>query len=182
MYNSAMQTIEASQVLTTNLNKPVILEQNGHPVAVLLSISEFQHYQQLLAKQPLLSAKEAQHSADRALFGDLVGCALTSGEPVWAAKPTPQWRIPYRLFDGTLVEVVTVDAVTAEVRLTEVARNRLLDRVEQLVEKMDITPSQILYHDPALGDGPTSANQAEFLLAWSDMSEQAALLQPLSKT
>ncbi len=34
----------------------------------------------------------------------------------------------------------------------------------------------VTYHDPALPAGPTLAPSGEFLLAWSDMSEQAAFI------
>jgi len=36
-----------------------------------------------------LSAAEARRAADRAVFGDLVGCALSSGEPLWVSTPEP---------------------------------------------------------------------------------------------
>jgi hypothetical protein len=72
---------------------------------------------------------EARRAADRAVFGDLVGCALSSGEPIWAATPKPQWRVPYRFFDGTLLAIVEVDAQTGAVSLTDEARSNLLAQV-----------------------------------------------------
>jgi hypothetical protein len=80
-----------------------------------------------------ITARAAQRLADRVVFGDLVGCALSSGEPTWAPKPQPHWRVPYRLFDGTLVRVVDVDAYTAEVYLTPRERDHLLRQLERVV-------------------------------------------------
>jgi hypothetical protein len=80
-----------------------------------------------------ITARAAQRLADRVVFGDLVGCALSSGEPTWAPKPQPHWRAPYRLFDGTLVRVVDVDAYTAEVYLTPRERDHLLRQLERVV-------------------------------------------------
>ena len=39
----------------------------------------------------------------------------------------------------------------------------------------DITPDQVSYYDPALPQGPVIASRDEFLLAWSDMDEKAAI-------
>lgn len=83
-------------------------------------------------EQPL-SARAAQRLADRKVFGDLVGCALSSSEPTWALMPLPRWRVPYRLFDGTLLRVVEVDAYTKEVHLTPEEREELLQQLERLV-------------------------------------------------
>lgn len=39
-----------------------------------------------------------------------------------------------------------------------------------------IDSEQVTYHDPALARGPVSALRGEFLLAWSEMGERAALV------
>ena len=77
-----------------------------------------------------LSAAEARRAADRAVFGDLVGCALSSGDPLWLPTPEPHWRIPYRSFDGTVLIVVDVDARTGAVALTDEERAALMDKIE----------------------------------------------------
>lgn len=118
---------------SVDLSHPVVLEQDGEPMAVLMSVENYERYQRLLAKQEQISAGEARRAADQALFGDLVGCALSSDDPIWAPKPEPHWRVPYRLFDGTLVTIVTVDAHTGAVSLTEEERAELLEQVESLV-------------------------------------------------
>jgi len=118
--------------LMADLSRPIVLEQGGQPVAVLLSFEAYKQYQALLEQQAHLSALEARRAADRAVFGDLVGCALSSGEPIWALTPQPHWRIPYRAFDGTLLAIVNVDAQTATVSLTEEERARLLAQVERI--------------------------------------------------
>jgi len=86
-----------------------------------------------------ISALEARRAADRAVFGDLVGCALSSGDPVWVPAPEPHWRVPYRGFDGTLLAVVDVDARTQAVSLTGEERAVLLKQVERLVVTGDVS-------------------------------------------
>lgn len=118
--------------LVTDLSHPIVLERNGRPVAALMSIEEYERYQALLKEHRKISALEARRVADRAVFGDLVGCALSSGEPVWAPAPEPCWRVPYRSFDGRLLATVDVDARTWAVSLTDEERASLLKQVERL--------------------------------------------------
>lgn len=47
---------------------------------------------------------------------------------LWISEPEPRWRVPYRLFDGTLLAEVEVDARTQAVLLTEEERTDLLSR------------------------------------------------------
>lgn len=115
--------------ISVQIDQPVVLEQNGNPVAVLISVSEFERYQKLSSVQTPISASQAQRAANRRVFGDLVGCALSCGEPVWIPNPEPHWHIPYRLFDGTLAQVVEVDGFTGEVSLTNEGRDKLLSKV-----------------------------------------------------
>lgn len=122
----------SNTVLTADLSRPVMVEQNGQPVAVLISIAEFEQYQALLASNRPIAASEARRAADRAVFGDLVGCALSSGDPIWVPEPQPHWRVPYRLFDGTLLAIVHVDAYSALVAFTAEERAALFDKVEHL--------------------------------------------------
>jgi len=86
-----------------------------------------------------LSAAEARRAADRAVFGDLVGCALSSGDPLWLSTPEPHWSISYRSFDGTLLIAVDVDARTGAVALTEEEHATLMDRIERLVTAGNVT-------------------------------------------
>ena len=74
---------------------------------------------------------EARRAADRKMFGDLVGCALSGGEPTWSAAPDPRWRVPYRSFDGKLVTIVEVNPYAKTVLLTEEEREALLEQVER---------------------------------------------------
>jgi PHD/YefM family antitoxin component YafN of YafNO toxin-antitoxin module len=120
----------------TDLSHPIILERDGQPVAVLMS---YERYQALSGEQQMVSALEARRVADRAVFGDLVGCALSSGDPVWSPTPEPHWRVPYRSFDGTLLTVVEVDACTQAVSLTDEDRAALLEQVERLVSTGDVS-------------------------------------------
>lgn len=116
----------------TDLSQPIILERDGQPVAALISIEEYERYQALLEERQKALALEARRAADRAVFGDLVGCALSSGDPVWVSTPEPHWRVPYRSFDGTLLTTVNVDAHTLTVSLTNKERTALLEQLEQL--------------------------------------------------
>jgi hypothetical protein len=100
-------------------------------MAVLMSIEEYEHYQSLLEQHQKASALEARRAADRVVFGNLVGCALSSGDAMWISGPEPRWRVPYRLFGGTLLAEVEVNARTQPVMLTEDERTDLLKRVER---------------------------------------------------
>ena len=86
-----------------------------------------------MAGRQIISAHQARRASDAVVFGDLVGCALSSDEPLWTDTPQPQWRVPYRTFDGTLLTIVTVDAYTAAVSLTTKELTALLEEVEHLI-------------------------------------------------
>jgi PHD/YefM family antitoxin component YafN of YafNO toxin-antitoxin module len=123
------------------VNKPpLILEHNGEAVAVLMSLPEFERYQALLHTDKFISANVARRAANQAVFGDLVGCPLSCDEPVWVPDPTPYWRVPYRLFDGTLLCVVTVDARTGEALFTNADRAALLEQIQQRMAHPHGTP------------------------------------------
>jgi len=72
-------------------------------------------------------------------YDDLVGCALSSGDPLWLPTPEPHWRIPYRSFDGTVLIVVDVDARTGAIALTNEERAALMDRIERLITAGNVT-------------------------------------------
>ena len=138
--NDSKQAKETRTPYTTsavNLDTPVILERDGQPVAVLMSIQEYERYQSLLEQHQKISALEARRAADRFVFGDLVGCALSSGDAMWISEPEPRWRVPYRLFDGTLLAEVEVNARTQAVLLTKDERTDLLEQVERSVTTQD---------------------------------------------
>lgn len=117
------------QVAHANLEQPVIVEEEGKPVAVLLSMAEYEQYQMLRQTQHFLSATAARRAADRALFQDLVGLAVHSEEPIWSPPPHAQWRVPYRIINGPLLTLIAVDARTGEVALTEEQRSQFLTQV-----------------------------------------------------
>jgi hypothetical protein len=125
--------IASGSLLTTDVEQPMLVEKDGQPFAVLMSIPEFERYQALLANTQFLSAMEARRAADHVVFGDLVGCALSSDEPLWSPEPQPHWRVPYRLFDGRLLAIIHVDAQTAVVALSDHERDALLDKLESLL-------------------------------------------------
>jgi hypothetical protein len=115
--------------LIDDLSQPIILEQAGEPVAVLMSLTEYETM--ITADQPL-SAVQARRTADKVVLQELVGSALYSGEPLFAPTPHPHWRVPYRYVDGTLLAIVTVDAQSGRVSFTNDERDALLAQVEQL--------------------------------------------------
>ena len=129
-----LREIRASYAASSvaDLSRPIILERDGQPVAALISIEEYSRYQALLKEYQRTSALEARRAADRAVFGDLVGCALSSGDPVWVPAPEPHWRVPYKSFDGTLLASIKVDARTRTASLTDKERAALLEQVERL--------------------------------------------------
>lgn len=115
--------------LVDDLTQPIILEQDGEPVAVLMSLRE---YETILAARQPVSAVQARRAADKVVLQDLVGCALSSGEPLFAPTPQPHWRVPYRYVDGTLLAIVPVDALSGLVSFAGEERDALLAQVEQL--------------------------------------------------
>ncbi len=80
---------------------------------------------------------KARRVADRAVFGDLVGCALSSDDPEWVSDPEPHWRVSYRSFDGTLLATVKVDAHTWVTSLSNDERAEILAQVEQLTINLE---------------------------------------------
>lgn len=122
---------------TADLSQPIILQRDGKPIAALISIEEYERYQASLREREFISAPKARRLADRAVFRDLVGCALSSGEPEWSTTPQPHWRVPYRGLNGVLLATIDVDAHTQSVSLTEEQRTALLEKVEQLATHSD---------------------------------------------
>jgi PHD/YefM family antitoxin component YafN of YafNO toxin-antitoxin module len=128
-----------TSALIADLSQPIVLERDGQPMAVLMSVEEYEQYQALLAQDKQMLAAEARRAADRVIFGDLVGCALRSDEPIWTPEPKPHWQIPYRFLDGTLLKIVEVDAQTGQVSLTDEERATLLEQVERLATAADVS-------------------------------------------
>ena len=125
-------TLDAT--LVKGLTDPIVLEQQGQPIAVLISLADYEIYQTLRKQQPHISKDEARCLANQVVFDDLVGCALSSGQPTWQMMPTPRWQIPYHTFNGHLLKMIDVDAVTGEVFLTTEERSHLLNAVERSLE------------------------------------------------
>lgn len=122
-----------------DLSQPVVLQHNDHPVGVLISIENYEQYQQFIKAKEPISAREAMRAANRIVFGDLVGCPLSCGDPILAPKPEPRWRIPYRLFDGTLMRLIEVDAFSSEVLLSTQERDALLNKVKQSITSSHVS-------------------------------------------
>lgn len=137
------QTKEPSGSYSTtplDLGQPLIVQRDGQPVGALISIEEYERYRAWLRQPHELTASEARRAADRAVFHDLVGCALSSGDPVWKPAPEPRWCVPYRSFDGQLLITIEVNAQTGQVLLTDEERATLLAQVEQSVTGRNAAP------------------------------------------
>lgn len=78
-----------------------------------------------------ISAHTAQKLADKALLGELVGCALSSQTPLFTPAPTPHWYIPYHYLGEELMTMIRVDANTGLVILTDNERETILASVEE---------------------------------------------------
>ncbi len=115
----------------------VFLQDKGQTVAVMISVSEYERYQVLLHASATINASEARRLANRVVFGDLVGLALSVGDPIWVQAPKPAWRIPYRLFDGTLIQVIDVDTQTGQVLLSRQERDNMLTKVSAWIQNND---------------------------------------------
>lgn len=100
-HKQTKETRTSCSTPVTDLSHPIVLERDGQPVSVLMS---YERYQALSGEQQVVSALEARRVADRAVFGGLVGCALSSGDPAWF-PPEPHWHVPYRSLDGTVLTV-----------------------------------------------------------------------------
>jgi len=85
---------------------------------------------------------------------------------------TIQWQSIDAVASALAVNRVVIVAVTTTPGLPEWGNIR----TQHAVLVVAVNPEQIVYHDPALQYGPVSAPCDEFLLAWSEMAEQAALL------
>ncbi len=116
--------------ITTDLAEPILLQEAGTAIAAVISIEDYAHYQTLRAQDQRISATEARRAANRALFQDLVGCALSVGDPLWVPEPTPHWRVPYRLFTGEIAALIHVDAESGQVVLDPETRKSILEKVK----------------------------------------------------
>lgn len=81
---------------------------------------------------PTISAADAYHAADQALFGMIKDHGVRHESPMLIPKPKPCWLIPYRLADGTLLAIVPVDAHTGQVLLSREELARVQAQVSSL--------------------------------------------------
>jgi hypothetical protein len=93
-----------------DLTKPLIQERDRQPRAIVIILKDYQTHQLLLEQRNYVSIREARRAASRAFLGDLVGCQVSCGEPVWVSAPQSLWQGPFRFFDGTPLTVIEVDA------------------------------------------------------------------------
>lgn len=122
--------------ITADLAEPIVLEEAGAPIAAVISIEAYEQYQAMRRQEPRISATEARRAANRALFQDLVGCALSVGEPVWVPEPTPHWRVPYRLFNGEIAALIHVSAETGRVTLDSATRQAVIEKAKASVPQI----------------------------------------------
>lgn len=95
-------------------------------------------------------------------------------------------QLEQRGFSVELVEWCSVDALISALGKEQAVIAAVLTtsgmpgwndvRTQHVVLVTAVDDMNITYYDPALATGPTTALSGEFLLAWSDMSEQAAFI------
>lgn len=110
---------------------------------------------------------------------------LSTVEGMGTAFPHTK-RLEQRGFSVELAEWCSVDALTAALAKDQAAIAAVLTtsgmpgwkdvRTQHVVLVTAVDDVNVTYYDPALATGPTVAASGEFLLAWSDMSEQAAFI------
>jgi len=110
---------------------------------------------------------------------------LGTAEGMGTAFPYTK-RLEQRGFSVELVEWCSVDALIAALAKKQAIIAAVLTtsgmpgwkdvRTQHVVLVTEVNDVNITYHDPALSVGPTTAQSGEFLLAWSDMSEQTAFI------
>lgn len=110
-----------------------------------------------------------------------LGTRIGVGTPFSRAERLVQWNVHVQLARSAstddLVASLTDDkAVIVAVTTTPGLPGWGNIRTQHAVLITNITTDQVMYHDPALAYGPVSALLAEFLLAWGEMDEQAAIL------
>ena len=124
--------VEFPQEILDELEK--VSQTQHQPIETILRRAVEQFLQ--TAGGELIPPKIAWRVANRALLGDLVGTALSIGDPQFYDNPKPAWRVPFKTRDGKVFTEIEVDARTAVVKLTENERQLVLDQLAGYYAKL----------------------------------------------
>jgi uncharacterized protein YvpB len=110
-----------------------------------------------------------------------LGTRIGVGTPFPQVKRLVQWNVRVQLVRQVSIEELAAALTTETAVIVAVTTTPGLPgwgnvRTQHTVLLANVGTEYISYHDPALAHGPVSALRAEFLLAWSEMDEQAVLL------
>jgi hypothetical protein len=110
-----------------------------------------------------------------------LGTRIGVGTPFSQVKQLVQWNVHVQLMrlasiDDLVASLTDDKAVIVALMTTPGLPGWGNIRTQHAVLITNITADQVTYHDPAWTYGPVSAPLAEFLLAWGEMDEQAAIL------
>lgn len=121
-----------------------------------------------------LGLSATQHEVAHSL-----GTQAGYGTPFSRVARLNRWQIGVEVTEWRGVDVMTEALTHNRAVIVALLTNSGLPgwhniQTQHTVLVVDITSDHITYHDPALSEGPVSASQDEFLLAWSDMDELMA--------
>jgi hypothetical protein len=117
----------------------------------------------------------------QAQLARLFGARIGVGTPFPNIDRLSQWRVTvqrvqWQSIDKVVSALAANMSVIAAVTTTQVLPGWGHIRTQHTLLILTVTNDEVTYHDPALPDGPVNAALDEFLLAWSEMAEQAAFL------
>lgn len=118
----------------------------------------------------------------QAELAQTLGTRVGVGTPFSRVERLARWNVHVRLtrrasIDDLVASLAADVAVIVAVTTTPGLPGWGNIRTQHTVLVVSINTERITYHDPALTQGPVSALLTEFLLAWDEMDQQAALLR-----
>ncbi len=129
-----------------------------------------------------MSLSQLGIEASQAEIARILGTDAGVGTPFSRIARLSHWRVTVQITRWQGVESLATAwaadmAVIAAVTTTAGLPGWSNLSRQHAVLVVHIDADQIVYHNPALPYGPVTAKPDDFLLAWSEMEEQAALLQ-----
>ena len=111
----------------------------------------------------------------------LLGTRPGVGTPFSQLERLSRFPISIQLAKHVQLDVLLVARATGKAVIAAIITTSGLPgwgnlRTRHAVLLNDVNAERITYHDPALAYGPVYTDTSEFMLAWSEMDEQAALL------
>ena len=120
-------------------------------------------------------------TVSQAQLAQLLGTRPGAGTPFSRIERLAELNIHVQLlrhvsFDDLLASLTADTAIIVPIATTSGLPGWGNIRTQHAILVISADVDWIAYHDPALSYGPVSAPIAEFLLAWDEMDQQAALL------